>query len=156
MSATIVLGIQMECDFFSEQATKLLFSIVTKGCNNKMAMEVLESDVIRHKNNQCFIALYDSYNYKMGEPLIGKDGDYEVVRHGNRRLYNRLKSISKLLRYISKLKKVTSLDIYITTNYDFDDLLELSLNRHTFCRTMESYINEPLRTENCFLIHWII
>ena len=155
MSSTIVLGIQMDCDFFSKQATELLFLIIKKGCRSKMAMEVLDSDVIQHNNNQCFIALFDSYNYKMGEPLIGKDGDYEVLRNGNRRLGDRLTCLSKLLIYISKLKNITSLDVYITSNYDFDDLLELTLNRHTFARTMESYINEPFRTENYFLIHWI-
>ena len=155
MSSTIVLGIKTNCDFFSKDATQLLFSIVAKSCKYQMAIEVLDSDVIRREKNQCFLAVSNSYNYQMCEPLIGKDGDYEVVRNGNRRLYDRLTCLSKMLFYISKLENVNSLDVYITSNYDFEDLLELSLNRHTFARTMERYINEPLRTDNNFLIHWI-
>ena len=114
MSSTIVLGLQTNCDFFSEKATQLLFSIVKKGCRSKIAMEILDSDVIQRKNNQCFIALSDSYNYKMCEPLIGKDGDYEVIRNGNRKLHERLTKLARLLFYVSKLKNVTALDVFIT------------------------------------------
>lgn len=156
MSSTIVLGIKMDCDFYSKDTTQLLFSIVAKGCKYKMAIEVLDSEVVRHENNQCFVAVSDSYNYQMGEPLIGKDGDYEVLMNGNRKLYERLNRFSKLLFYVSKLKNVTALDIYITENYDFDELSEFNLDRRTFAKTMESYINEPLRFENSFLIHWIM
>ncbi len=122
MSRSIYVKVFLRSDFYSQNVSAFLFSVIGEGCRRNIAVSIPEEKYLPCPKEGCFLTLEDSFNFKLTKPLIGDNENAEVIEYRNEALFDRLQNLQELLLFVLNQDVVEKIEVYFTMNYMIDDL----------------------------------
>lgn len=140
MSDSIYIRVGLTKEFYCNEISEFLFSIIEEGCRKRLAINIVSPDLIDCESTECIISLSDSYNFQLVNPLIGKDYDGEVLKYRPVPLCDRLLNLQNFFKSILKESVVKQIEVFFTENYDIDDLENVEVDIQDFAHMFEPTI----------------
>ena len=126
--------------FYDTNISNFLFNIIKEGCNRRIAITVVDNDLIPHEKDECILSLSDSFNFTIVTPLMGRDFDDEVIEYRPDPLFVRLLNLQEMFKFIFNEEVVKEMNVYFTTDYDFDELDKVEASIDDFVHIFSSII----------------
>ena len=142
MSDSIYVRVKLNRKFYDVDTSDFLFRIISEGCNRHIAISVVppESGLIACKPDEAVLSLSDSFNFRLGTPLIGIDIDSEVEEYRPEPLHTRLLNLQQLFQFILKEDVVDGIEVYFTTDYDVEGLETVDVMLDDFASKVKQLI----------------
>ena len=142
MSDSIYVRVKLNRKFYDVDTSDFLFRIIREGCNRHIAISVVppESGLIACKPDEAVLSLSDSFNFRLGTPLIGIDIDSEVEEYRPEPLHTRLLNLQQLFQFILKEDVVDGIEVYFTTDYDVEGLETVDVMLDDFASKVKQLI----------------
>lgn len=140
MSKAIYIRVELEKEFYNTDTSTFLFNIIKEGCNRRIAITVMDEDIMPHKVNEGILSLSDSFNFRFAESLIGKDYDSYVEEYRPEPLQTRLRNLQGLFKLILNEDIVKSIEVFFTFDYDIEELESVDISIDDFAREFEPMI----------------
>lgn len=154
MSRSIYVKVKLNRSFFHIDTSKFLFNIIKESCCRRIAVTVVDSDIIICDSDECVLCLSDSYNFQLVTPLIGNDIDNEVIEYRSEPLQTRLQNLQELFKFILGKDIVTKIEVFFTTNYEIEALETVDINIENFAQEFEKIIINNFCLDPYFKLVW--